>query len=374
MSEQSNEAEYTYDASSIVVLEALEAVRKRPGMYIGGCDEQALMATIEGLLEFMLGLYDRGEVDGATLTVERPYSLSLELVGVRWQNKCHPQDGRAELELLLSTLSAGGWKRVSRASLYCFGMPVFNALCSALRAVHTHGGETRKWRFKDGRLIEHEVLSEQPWPETLTFHATLDPQFFTECSGIRWTTLVERVDELMALNPGMSVQLRDEASGLTAHCVYPQGIQALLPASQEEAFTFTLPGPSEFDQLSIALALRDAENATWRSYVEELQTPKGIHVSQVRAGIRQAIKDVLKVYPQWEARITPSSRGIAAVIQVKLEYTRFNCDRSVLEEGIDNVWVKRAVSLHLTPWLMASPQRFGQWASAFQSRKTGEKA
>ncbi|MBB3049639.1 DNA gyrase subunit B [Prauserella isguenensis] len=208
MAENQNE----YGASSITVLEGLEAVRKRPGMYIGSTGERGLHHLIQEVVdnsvdEAMAGYASKVEVtlmaDGGVRVVDDGRGIPVEL---------HPKEQRPTVEVVLTVLHAGGKfdsdSYAVSGGLHGVGVSVVNALSSQLDVeIHRDG---RKWTQHYKNSEPGELVDAGPTDQTgttVTFWA--DPDIF-ETTEYNAETVARRLQEMAFLNKGLTIVLRDE--------------------------------------------------------------------------------------------------------------------------------------------------------------------
>ena len=203
-----------YDASAITVLEGLEAVRKRPGMYIGSTGERGLHHLVSEVVdnsvdEALAGYCDRVEVtllaDGGVRVVDNGRGIPVAI---------HPTEGRPTVEVVMTILHAGGkfggaGYAVS-GGLHGVGISVVNALSTRVETVVKRDGFTWQQNFSDGGKPQGELQKGEPTDETgtsQTFWA--DPAIF-ETTDYDFETLRARFQQYAFLNKGLAISLTDE--------------------------------------------------------------------------------------------------------------------------------------------------------------------
>ena len=214
-----------YSASSITVLEGLEAVRKRPGMYIGSTGERGLHHLVWEVVdnavdEAMAGYATRVEVvlqdDGGVRVVDDGRGIPVGL---------HPVEKRPAVEVVMTVLHAGGKfdgdSYAVSGGLHGVGVSVVNALSAALDVeIHTDG---RVWRQHYARSVPGPLRKGEPTKRTgtaLTFWA--DPDVF-ETTTYNLETVRRRLQEMAFLNKGLTIVLRDERNGDSPDAEEPDG-------------------------------------------------------------------------------------------------------------------------------------------------------
>jgi len=202
-----------YSASSITVLEGLEAVRKRPGMYIGSTGERGLHHLVTEVVDNAVDEALAGHCDAITVTLLPDGGVRVADNGRGIPVDMHPVEKRPALEVVLTTLHAGGKfdgeSYAVSGGLHGVGAAVVNALSTRLEV------EVRR----DGFVWSQSYLNTVPTPlqkgaptdehgTTMAFWA--DPEIFTETTTYSRETLHRRLQEMAFLNKGLSITLRDE--------------------------------------------------------------------------------------------------------------------------------------------------------------------
>ncbi|MDT7544185.1 MAG: gyrase subunit, partial [Actinomycetota bacterium] len=219
-----------YSASSITVLEGLEAVRKRPGMYIGSTGERGLHHLVYEVVDNSVDEALAGYCDTITVTLLADGGVRVTDNGRGIPVDMHPVEKRPAIEVVLTTLHAGGKfdgeSYAVSGGLHGVGAAVVNALSTRLDV------EIRR----DGFVWTQSYLQSVPTPlqkgaetqetgSTITFWA--DPTIFTESTSYSRETLHRRLQEMAFLNKGLSITLRDEreAEVLEEIFLYPGGLE-----------------------------------------------------------------------------------------------------------------------------------------------------
>jgi DNA gyrase subunit B len=203
-----------YNASSITVLEGLEAVRKRPGMYIGSTGERGLHhlvweAVDNSFVEALAGYADSVVVvmlpDGGVRVVDNGRGIPVEM---------HPTEKRPTVEVVMTMLHAGGKfdsdSYAVSGGLHGVGISVVNALSYRLDVDIKRNGKLWHQQYdysKPGRLTEVEAVAHDDTGSTVTFWA--DPKIF-ETTSYTIETVARRLQEMAFLNKGLTITLRDE--------------------------------------------------------------------------------------------------------------------------------------------------------------------
>ncbi len=212
--EEMKKAEELYSASSIQVLEGLEAVRKRPSMYIGDVGERGLHHLVYEVVDNGIDEAMAGYCTDIEVTVTENNSIRVKDNGRGIPTGMHPKEHRSALEVVMTVLHAGGKfnkdsYKVS-GGLHGVGVSCVNALSDSLVAeVHREGKIFVQKYSKGNPLGPVEVVGEsEDSGTTITFHP--DPTIFTQSTVFKYDTLAARMRELAYLNKGIRITLTDD--------------------------------------------------------------------------------------------------------------------------------------------------------------------
>ena len=203
-----------YDASSITVLEGLEAVRKRPGMYIGSVSTKGLNHLIYEIVDNSVDEHLAGYCDTIKVTLEADGSATVEDNGRGIPVGIHPQQGIPTVEVVLTILHAGGkfgggGYKVS-GGLHGVGSSVVNALSEWLEVEVTQNGHVYSQKFERGKPVNdlHIIADHDGHGTTIRFKA--DAEIFQETTVYDYEILARRLREQAFLNAGLSITLTDK--------------------------------------------------------------------------------------------------------------------------------------------------------------------
>jgi len=213
-----DEKEQKYDAGQIQVLKGLEAVRKRPGMYIGSTSERGLHHLVSEVVDNSIDEALAGYADTIRVTIHQDNSVTVEDNGRGIPVDMHPTEKMPGLELAMTVLHAGGKfdkdsYKVS-GGLHGVGVSVVNALSEKLKVwVKRNGGEHYMDFARGDTTTKIKVLRDVPKRETGTkTWFKPDHLIFTDLI-YRYDTLALRLRELSFLNKGVMITLTDERVG-----------------------------------------------------------------------------------------------------------------------------------------------------------------
>jgi DNA gyrase subunit B len=223
-----------YGAHSITVLEGLEAVRKRPGMYIGSTGERGLHHLVYEIVDNAVDEALAGYCDTITVTLLADGGVRVQDNGRGIPVDTHPVERRPAVEVVLTTLHAGGkfdgQSYAVSGGLHGVGAAVVNALSTRMEVEIRRDG--RVWTQSYARSVPEPLLQGAATEETGTTVAFwADPEIFAETTTYSRETLHRRLQEMAFLNKGLAISLRDERLALTGGEVveerfhYPGGLE-----------------------------------------------------------------------------------------------------------------------------------------------------
>ena len=225
-----------YDASDIQVLEGLEAVRKRPGMYIGTTSERGLHHLVWEIVDNAIDEALAGYCDDIEVIINKDNSITVKDDGRGIPTAVHPKTGLSTVETVYTILHAGGkfgggGYKVS-GGLHGVGASVVNALSKWVEVKVYQNGKVYYIRFENGgHTVEPLKVIDECSPDrtgtTVTFKP--DPEIFTETTVYNYETLKTRIRELAFLNKGLRIILcddRDELNPVKEEFHYEGGIKA----------------------------------------------------------------------------------------------------------------------------------------------------
>ena len=330
-----------YDAGQIQVLKGLEAVRKRPGMYIGSTSERGLHHLVYEVVDNSIDEALAGFADRVAVTVHEDNSVTVEDNGRGIPVDIHPTEKIPGVELAMTVLHAGGKfdKNTYKVSggLHGVGVSVVNALSEKLKVWIKRDGKEHYMDFERGDTkTKLKVLREVKKSETgTTVYFKPDAQIFTDLV-YRFDTLALRLRELSFLNKGVVISLKDERPGQEKEETFHAkgGLKEFVqhlndkrkPLHPEVIYIETTR-----DDIGIELALQynDGYNDTVFSFVNNINTHEGgTHLT----GFKAALTRVINQYAQKggflkKADFTLSGddvrEGLTAVLSVKVREPQF---------------------------------------------------
>jgi len=209
-----NNTNQVYDENQIQVLEGLEAVRKRPGMYIGTTSQRGLHHLVYEIVDNSIDEAMAGRCDCITVILHPDGSVSVNDNGHGVPSKMHHQAGKPTLEVVFSVLHAGGkfggsGYKIS-GGLHGVGASVVNALSEWMEVDNAYEGQRYTMRFERGNVVRPFICEGPTDKHGLYVRFKPDPEIFTDTTEFDLQTLLTRLREQAFLNAGIRIILRDE--------------------------------------------------------------------------------------------------------------------------------------------------------------------
>jgi len=288
-----------YGASNIKVLKGLEAVRKRPGMYIGDTGHRGLHHLVYEVIDNSIDEAMAGHCDTIKVTLTKNGTCKVSDNGRGIPTDMHPTEGMSAATVVLTVLHAGGKfdKDTYKVSggLHGVGVSVVNALSSDLKMTIHREKEIFEQNFKEG--IPQEVLkiigNTRKTGTTIEFSP--DASIFTETTTFEYPYLAKRFKELAYLNPFITIIFKDERTNTEESYHFEGGIAQYVTDSNKatkvaEVYSFT--AKIEDIEFDIALMYNDTYDEKLSSFVNNIRTPNGgTHEAGFRAGLTRVISN-----------------------------------------------------------------------------------
>jgi len=352
-----------YDASQIQVLEGLEAVRKRPGMYIGSTSASGLHHLVYEIVDNAIDEALAGYCDHITVTINEGDTITVTDNGRGIPVDIQPQTGRPALEVVYTVLHAGGkfgggGYKVS-GGLHGVGASVVNALSEWLEVQVHKEGLIYEMKFSRGHITqEMKVLGKTDRHGTIvTFKP--DPELFdTLCYD--YEVLHHRMREQAFLNGGVRIEITDKRGEeiISDSMCYQGGIREYVrflnkhknPLHEEVIY---LSGSKGDAVAEIALQYNDGYNENLVSFANDIHTPEG---GMHETGFKTALTRVLNAYGiktnviKGDDKVSGEDvrEGIAAVISVKLPEAQFE---GQTKQKLGNAYIRTLVDGLMTDQL-----------------------
>ncbi|MET3699786.1 DNA gyrase subunit B [Bacillus oleivorans] len=324
--------EQVYDADQIQVLEGLEAVRKRPGMYIGSTSAKGLHHLVWEIVDNSIDEALAGYCSEINVIIEKDNSITVTDNGRGIPVGIHEKMGRPALEVIMTVLHAGGkfgggGYKVS-GGLHGVGASVVNALSTMLEVTVHREGQIYYQQYHQGVPVEDvKVVGETDKTGTITRFKP-DPEIFTETTEYEFETLLTRVRELAFLNRGIKINIEDKRTGKRNEFHYEGGIKSYVEhlnrtreVIHEEPIY--MEGEKEGISVEVSLQYNDGFTSNIYSFANNIHTYEGgTHESGFKTALTRVINDYArknKLFKDQDDNLTGEDvrEGLTAIVSVK---------------------------------------------------------
>lgn len=324
-----------YDASQIQVLDGLEAVRRRPSMYIGSTDSLGLHHLVYEVVDNSVDEALGGFCTEINVTINPGGSVSIRDNGRGIPVDIHPQFNRPALEIVLTVLHAGGkFDHESygvSGGLHGVGVSVVNALSEWMEVQVRRNGRIYWQRFEKGKVVSdlEDRGSSDSTGTTITFKP--DPAIFEE-TEFHFDTLSSRLRELAFLNRGLKITIKDEPSDKENIFQYEGGIISFVEYlnKNKEALhePVYLSRSKDGTQVEVALQYNNSYAENIFSYANNINTREGgTHLMGFRAALTRTVNDYARNNKLFKSEMKLGGEdlreGLVAVVSVKLPDPQF---------------------------------------------------
>jgi DNA gyrase subunit B len=395
---QPNEDQGHYGASDITVLEGLEAVRKRPGMYIGSTGERGLHHLVYEVVDNSVDEALAGYADHIEVTIQADGGLKVVDNGRGIPVDIHPTEGRPTVEVVMTILHAGGkfggGGYAVSGGLHGVGISVVNALSTRVDTEVRRQGYVWRMSFADGGAVVSELQRGEETDETGTTQVFYpDPQIF-ESTEFDFETLRHRFQQMAFLNKGLRITLtderpwvQDEGDEITGDdegpaddpvpgfrrvsYMYEHGLRdyvEFLDSSRKtdvinsEIIDFEAENDPGTMSLEIAMQWTTAYSSSLHTYANTINTTEG---GTHEEGFRTALTTVINRYAKERGILKDKDEnlsgedvreGLTAVISIKLTEPQFEGQtKTKLGNTEARTFVQQQVYQHLQDWFDAHP-------------------
>jgi DNA gyrase subunit B/topoisomerase-4 subunit B len=363
-----------YDASKITLLKGLEAVRRRPGMYIGGTDKTGLHHLVWEVLDNSVDEAIHGFADHVQVTLSSDHrELTIRDNGRGIPVAVHPQDpqGRSTLEVIFSELHAGGkfeeGAYKTAGGLHGVGASVVNALSESLIVTVKRSGSKHVMRFSRGHSLGPLETSEGHRGTGTEVSFRPDPEIFPVVT-FDPKVIAERLETKAYLHPGLKISYKDlkdkemgtqvfKHDGGLSELVRDQSV--MLRRQPVIDAPFHLSREEDDWRFEVAFTWTESTDTTWRSFVNGIPTHGGGTHEQ---GVKEALQKALRAYIELHelcprgVSLTPDDlrEGMISVVHVFVQDPQF---QGQTKDRLNNPevkgWVSSALRPQLEGWLNA---------------------
>lgn len=362
-----------YGASQIQVLEGLEAVRQRPGMYIGSTGTKGLHHLVYEIVDNSVDEALAGYCKNIKITIQKDNSIKVEDDGRGMPVDKHPKMGIPAVEVIHTVLHAGGkfgggGYKVS-GGLHGVGASVVNALSTRMEVEIKRNSKIYMLAFEKGKTVEklHEIGESKKTGSTTIFWP--DPDIFDEVD-FDYSTLQHRFREMAFLNKGVNITLKDErAKGKKDVFHYEGGIKEFVKhininkeIIHPDIIYYEV---SEKDrEVEIAMQYTDKYNEMIQAYANNIATPEGgYHLSGFKSALTRVFNDYArknKFLKENEDNLAGEDirEGLTAIISVKLTNPQFEGQtKTKLGNSEMKGFVETATNEYLAAFLEQNPNQ-----------------
>ena len=404
MSDEANQ----YSASSIQVLKGLEAVRKRPGMYIGSTGPQGLHHLVYEVVDNSIDEAMAGFCDSITVALEKDDICRVEDNGRGIPVDIHPTEHVSALELVLTRLHAGGKFNKSNykvsGGLHGVGVSCVNALSTWMEAFVHRDGKQYTQKYSEGKpKSKVECIGDTDMHGTI-IRWKADRTIFTETTTYNYDVLSSRLRELAFLNPGITIVFRDERLEVPKETVFKfeGGIKHFTTFLNEGKAVIPsepvyISGETNGVQMEVAMQYNDSYSENIYSYVNDINTREGgthldgfkialtVVMNKFLEGREKLLKKLVDKDPKNPEKLTGDDvrSGLTAVLSVKVPEPQFEGQtKTKLGNSEVRSYVDALVKEKFTIWCEQNPKivdsilekAVGEAAARIAARKAKESA
>ena len=396
MAEKMNKQDFVYGAEQIQVLEGLEAVRKRPGMYIGGTNTKALHHMVYEVVDNAIDEAMQGRCDKIVVTIHKDESVTVSDNGAGIPVGIQKQTGIPALTVVMTKLHAGGkfgdvGYKVS-GGLHGVGVSAVNALSTWMETTVKRDGKVWMQRFERGvPVTELKEVGKCKRDETGTIQRFLRDDTIFEVLEYDWQTLVARFREMAFLTRGIDLQFVDER-GEEAREIsfyFEGGVETFVRYLNKNRTVLHQPVyvdmQVESTNVEVAIQYTDGYSESIFAFANTINTPDGgSHLTGLRAALTRQINDYARkqgILKDNDANFSgdDTRQGITAIISVKVVEPQFEGQNKLkLLNNEVRYHVETAVAEGINSWMEENPREAKRITDkcqvAFRAREAARKA
>ena len=373
---ESEKVEGPYDGDQIQILEGLEAVRKRPGMYIGTTSERGLHHLVYEIVDNSVDEALAGYCKNIFVDINPGNYITVTDDGRGIPVGINHKAGKPAVEVVFTVLHAGGkfgggGYKVS-GGLHGVGASVVNALSTWLEVDIYHEGQIYNQRYERGKVCYPLKVVGKCDPEKTGTKVTFqpDPEIFTDSTVYDFDTLKKRMREMAFLTKGLNITLtdkRDDGGDRVESFYYEGGIKEYVKYLNEGSSALYdkimyFEGKKENVYVEVAMQHNNGFNEIINGFVNNINTPEGgMHVEGLKTSLTRIFNDYGRkneILKKNEANLSGDDvrEGLTAIISVKIEDPQFEGQtKQKLGNSIARTAVSGIVSEQLTYFLEQNP-------------------
>jgi DNA gyrase subunit B len=389
-------AQVAYTADQIQVLEGLEAVRRRPGMYIGGTDGKALHHMVYEVVDNSIDEAMQGRCDRIRVTIHPDESVSVEDNGAGIPVDIQKQTGMPAVTVVMTKLHAGGkfgggGYKVS-GGLHGVGVSAVNALSTWMETKVMRDGKLYRQRFERGIPVTGvDVIGESDPNKTGTIQTFMRDDTIFQVLEYNWHTLVTRFREMAFLTRGIDINFVDERvtpqRETTFH--FEGGVKSFVRYLNKNREVVNEPiyieQEVETTQVEAAIQYTDSYSESVFAFANTINTPDGgTHLTGLRTAVTRLINDYARkqgIIKEKEENFTgdDTRQGMTAIISVKVVEPQFEGQNKLkLLNNEVRYHVETAIVEAMGRWLEENPREaravIEKCRTAFRAREAAKKA